>query len=118
MEAVKTEFDGLMAPGTLAEVTEIPAGCNIIGAKWLWYCKSHGMVDRENPRMIAMTYSHAEGVDHFETFAPTPSTTSKRLVVIRACKLDWDLRHLGVGQTFMPSESGADLYLHLRLGCG
>ena len=30
------EFDGLVAAGTFAEVTEIPDGCNIVDAKWLY----------------------------------------------------------------------------------
>ena len=35
MEAMSKEFDGLVAAGTFAEVTEIPEGCNIVDAKWL-----------------------------------------------------------------------------------
>ena len=46
--------------------------------------------------MVAMGYSQAEGVDHFETFAPTESATSNRLVAAMACKMNWDLRHLDV----------------------
>ena len=37
-------------------------------------------------------------VGYFETFAPTPSATSNRLVAAMACKLDWDLRHVDVDQ--------------------
>ena len=29
------EFDGFVAAGTFAEVTEIPEGCNIVDVKWL-----------------------------------------------------------------------------------
>ena len=53
------EFDGLVAAGTFAEVTEIPEGCNIVDAKRLYKCKggSHGVVDRAKARMVAMGYS-------------------------------------------------------------
>ena len=44
------EFDGLVAAGTFAEVTEIPEGCNVVS-------DSHGMVDRAKARMVAMGYS-------------------------------------------------------------
>ena len=120
MEAMSKEFDGLVAAGTFAEVTEIPGGCNIVDAKWLykWKGDSHGMVDRAKARMVAMGYSQVEGVDYFETFAPTASATSNRLVAAMACKLDWDLRHLDVDQAFIQSELDTDIYLRLPPGCG
>ena len=95
MEAKSKEFDGLVAAGTFAEVSEIPGGCNIVDAKWLfkWKDDSHGMVDRAKDRMVAMGYSQVEGVDYFETLAPTASATYNRLVAAMACELDWDLRH-------------------------
>ena len=45
------EFDGFVAAGTFAEVSEIPAGCNAVDAKWLynWNRDSHGMVDMAGP---------------------------------------------------------------------
>ena len=101
MEAMSKEFDGLVAVGTFAEVSEIPGGCNIVDVKWLypWTGDSHGgIVDRAMAHMVAMGYSQVEGVDYFETFAPTASATSNRLVAAMACKLDWDLRHLDVDQ--------------------
>ena len=30
------EFDGLVAAGTFAVVTEIPEGCKIVGTTWLY----------------------------------------------------------------------------------
>ena len=65
-----------------------------------------------------MGYSQVEGVNYFETFAPTASATSNRLVAAMACKLDWDLRHLDVDQAFIQSELGTDIYLRLPPGCG
>ena len=45
------EFDGLVAAGAFAEVTEILEGCNVVDVKWLYEGKSdsHGMVDRAKP---------------------------------------------------------------------
>ena len=37
------------------------------------------MVDRAKARMMTIRYSQIEGVDYFETFAPTASATSNRL---------------------------------------
>ena len=52
-------------------------------------------------------------VGYFETFAPTPSATSNRLVAAMACKLDWDLMHLDVDQAFIQPESDTDIFLRL-----
>ena len=76
------------------------------------------MVDGAKCRMVAMAYSQVEGVDYFETFAPTASATSNRLVTAMACKLDWDLRHLDVDQAFIQSELDTLIYLRLLPGCG
>ena len=114
------EFDGLVAAGTFAEVPEFLEESNVVDAKRLykWKSDSHGVVDRAKARMVAMGYSQVEGVDYFETFAPTASPTSNRLVAAMACKLDWDLRHLDADQTFIQSELDTDIYLRLPLGCG
>ena len=114
------EFDGLVAVGTLAEVTEIRGGCNIICAKWLYKGKgySQSMVDRAKARVVPMVYSQVEGVDYFETFAPTTSEPSNRLVAAMACKLDWNLRHLDVDQAFIQPELDTDIYFRLPPCCG
>ena len=46
------------------------------------------MVDRAKTRMVPMGYGDVEGVDYFETFAPTASATFNGLVAAMACKLD------------------------------
>ena len=69
------------------------------------------MVYRAKVRMVTMGYSQVEGVDYFETFAPTASATSNRLEAAMACKLDWDLRHLDVDQAFIQSELDTDIHV-------
>ena len=36
MQAMVEEFDGIVAAGTVAEVTENPEGCNNVDAIWLY----------------------------------------------------------------------------------
>ena len=49
---------------------------------------------------------------------PTASATSNGMVAAMACKLDWDLRHVDVDQTFSQLELDTDIYLPLPPGCG
>ena len=58
-EAMQAEFDGLEAAETFAEMSEVPAGRNIVESKWLlkWKGDEHGMIDRAKARLVAKGYS-------------------------------------------------------------
>ena len=76
------------------------------------------MIDRAEARLVAKGYSQVEGVDYFDYFSLTASTTSNRLVAAMACKLDWELRHLDADQAFIQSELDTEIFLRLPPGCG
>ena len=64
-EAIQVELDGLEAAETFAEISEVPAGSNIVESKWLlkWRGDDHGMIDRAKARLVANGYSQVGGVD-------------------------------------------------------
>ena len=109
---MEAEFDGLEAANTFAGISRVPEGSNIVDSKWLlkWKGDKHGIIDRAKARLVAKRYSQVEGVDYFDTFAPTAPTTSNRLLEALACKLDWDLRHF-VDQAFIQSELDTEFLL-------
>ena len=45
------------------------------------------MIDRAKSRLVVKGCSQVEGVDYFDTFTPTASTTYNRLVAALACKI-------------------------------
>ncbi|CAN0442558.1 unnamed protein product, partial [Scytosiphon promiscuus] len=120
MDTMRSEVDGLEAAGTFVEVSELLANSYVVESKWLLRCKgdAHGMIDGATARLVANGYSQVEGVDYFETFGPTASTTSNQLITAMACKLDWALRHLGVDQAFIQAELDTDIFLRVPPGCG
>ena len=120
VEAMQAKFDGQEAADTFTEISEVPAGSNIVESKWLlkWKGDDHGLIDRAKASLVAKDYSQVEGVDYFDTFAPTASTTSNRIVAAMACKLDWDMRHLDLDQVFIQSKLDTEIFSRLPPVCG
>lgn len=85
----------LMAAGTFTIVGSVPPDSNIVSATWLNKQKAdtQGMIAEEESR-VARGFSQVLGVDHFETFFPTASAASIKLIVAAflAVKNDWDLK--------------------------
>lgn len=52
------------------------------------------------------------------TFSPTPTPVSVRLVVTTALENDIDLFHFDAGQAFIQSKLGTEIFMRLPSGCG
>ena len=91
-----------------------------MGSKWVykWKTDASGAIVKAKARLVAKGFSQVEGVDFFETFAPTPAAATIRLLAAVACKLDWDLHHFDVEQAFVQSQLDTEVYLRLPPGCG
>lgn len=94
--------------GTFAEISEVPAGSSTVDSKLMlmWKGDEHGMLDGLKARLISKGYIQIEGVDYFDRFSPTASTTSNRIAAAMACKLDWDLRNMDVDPSFIQENVG------------
>ena len=73
------------------EIVEIPAKKRVIGCKWV-YKKKPGIPGVEDPRfkskLVAKGYSHVEGIDYNEVFAPVVKHVSIRLILSLVVKED------------------------------
>jgi hypothetical protein len=90
------------------ELVEPPPNCKPIGTKWVWKNKEgeNGEVVRNKSRLVAQGYSHKEGIDYKETFAPVACleairillafSVAKRVQVVsnacEQCLLEWLFR--------------------------
>lgn len=66
---MKDEFDALLRQQTW-ELVDPPAGCNIIGCRWVYKLKLNpdGSINRHKARLVAKWFHQTEGLDYFETF--------------------------------------------------
>ena len=116
---MQAEFDGLEAAETSRRFPKFPQVV-ILWSQCLlkWKGDEHCIIDRSTVSLVAKGCSQVEGVDYFDIFAPTASTTSNRLVAAMTCKLDGDLGHLDIDQALFQSELDIEICLRLPPGCG
>ena len=67
---------------------------------------------------MARGFRQVEGVDYFETFAPTPASSCVWLLALIACELDLDLCHFDAEQAFVQSDLEDNVFMRLPQGCG
>ena len=64
---------------------------------------------RAKARLVARGFKQREGIDFFETFAPTPAVSCFRLLGAIACELGLDLCHFDAEQGFVQSTVEEDV---------
>jgi len=66
---------------------------NVIGTKWVFRNKQdeHGIVTRNNARLVAQSFTQIEGLDFGETYAPVARLESIRILLAYAAHHDFKL---------------------------
>ena len=57
-------------------------------------------------------------MDYFNTFAPTPTVSSIKVVLAIAVQNNWPLYHFDIKQAFAQAKLDTDVYMKLPNGCG
>ena len=83
-----------------------------------WKSNEIGFATRAKARLEARGCGQRQGIDFFETFAPTPTASFIRLLGAIACELDFDLCHFDAEQAFVQSNLDEDVFMRLPRGCG
>ncbi|XP_062085845.1 uncharacterized protein LOC133791952 [Humulus lupulus] len=80
-----------------------PLGANIIGTKWIFRNKTNevGNMVCNKARLVAQGYTHIEGVDFEEMFAPVARLESIRLLLVVACYMKFKLYQMNAKSAFL-----------------
>ena len=118
-EAMKIELDGHKTTGTY-EAAIPPQGRKPVGAKWVFTYKTDkdGQIVKTKARLVAKGFSQVQDVDYFQTFAPTPSSASVKILAAVANEHGLKIFHLDVAQAFVRAKLDAEIYMKLPGGCG
>lgn len=66
----------------IVDTADLPEGANLIDCKWVCKVKyRQGQLERLRARIVALGYQQRKGIDYFESFSPTASHTSIRLLL-------------------------------------
>ena len=60
---------------------------------------------------MARGFSHKEGIDYEETFAPIARYTSIRAIMALASMMKWDLHQMDVKTAFLNGVIGEEVYI-------
>ena len=89
-----------------------PKGAKLMGTKWVFVRKTKvdGTLDKFKARICVQGFSSIPGVHHFETYAPTASSTTARLLFAVGCAKDWDIDQMDVSGAFLYGELEEEIY--------
>src|ERR1044072_4091935 len=95
-----------------------PEGFNVIGTKWIFKNKSdeNGHVTKIKARLVAQGYTHIEGVDFEETFAPVARLESIRLLLGVGCLLKFRMYQMDVKSSFLNGYLNEEVYVEQPKG--
>jgi hypothetical protein len=99
------EYRSLMANDTW-DLVPLPKGRKLVRCKWVYITKyaSDGSVERHKARLVAKGFSHVEGIDYNETFAPVAKMNSIRLVLALAASHKWEVHQMDVKSAFLHGD--------------
>ena len=110
--AKKDEVKALRANETW-NLVRPPTDRDVIPGKWVYKLKlgPSGQVDKYKARYVAKGFKQVEGLDYFETFAPTCKPETFRILLQQSAKQGHVMNHFDVKKAFLHSPIGEEVYL-------
>jgi hypothetical protein len=95
------------------DIVPRPKGKSVATSKWIYKIKhaDDRSIDKHKTRFVARGFSHVEGIDYEETFAPVARYTSIQTIIALASALGWRLHLMDVKTTFLNGEIEEELYI-------
>ncbi|CAI7863419.1 unnamed protein product, partial [Closterium sp. NIES-53] len=109
--AMDAEMASWKSTGTYVDEVP-PRGANIVSAMWIFRVKRPpGSPPVFKARYVARGFSQRQGVDHFQTFSPTPKMTTLRVLLHVAAQRDYELHSLDFSTAFLQGSLHEEIWL-------
>ncbi|CAI7928470.1 unnamed protein product [Closterium sp. NIES-54] len=110
--AEEAEMASYRSTNTYIDVVP-PPGANVVTGMWLYKVKRPpGAPPVFKARYVARGFSQREGVEFFQTFAPTPKMTTLWVLLHIAAQRDYELHSLDFSTTFLQGSLHEQIWLH------
>ena len=111
-EAMQAEVESLENNNTWTLVDK-PKDKNVLPGKWVYKVKygADGHVDKYKARYVAKGFAQVEGLDFFETYAPTCKPETFRSLLAVAAQKDFHLGQMDVKSAYLHSPIEEEIYL-------
>ncbi|GKC85925.1 putative ribonuclease H-like domain-containing protein [Tanacetum coccineum] len=95
------------------EHVDLPRDKWVIGTKWVFKNKKdeRGIVVKNKARLVAQGYTHEEGIDYDEVFAPVARIEAIRLFLAYASFKDFVVYQMDVKSTFLYGKIEEEVYV-------
>ncbi|MBW0494711.1 hypothetical protein O181_034426 [Austropuccinia psidii MF-1] len=117
LRAINEEMESMKIEQVFTQVSlkdalrEVPHE-SILGTRWIFTKKPH----RFKARLVARGFCQIHGINYDETFAPTPTFSSLRLLFSTACLKRWGIRTFDVKVAFLHSLIDKPVYVWPPMG--
>ncbi|CAI7931082.1 unnamed protein product [Closterium sp. NIES-54] len=109
--AMDAEMASWKSTGTYVYVVP-PPGANIVSGMWIFRVKRPpGSPPAFKARYVARGFSQRQGVDFFQTFSPTPTMTTLRVLLHVAAQRDYELHSLDFSTAFLQGSLHEEIWL-------
>lgn len=118
--AMKQEMEGIVESDTFTVLPGLPKGEKAVDGRWVLSLKSDkdGNITKPKARLVAKGFMQREGVNYLQTYAPTPATTSVKIVLVWANHKGYKVSHFDTKQAFTQAPIDYKVIMKLPGGCG
>ena len=109
---MQAEYDSLLDNNTWTLVNK-PEDQQALPGKWVFKVKygANGQVDKFKARYVAKGYAQIEGVDFFDTYAPTCKPETLQILLATAAQKDLQLGQIDIKSAYLHSNIEEEIYL-------
>ena len=116
--ALKAEMDALFKMGTFeyCRRADMEPGKRTVKCKWVWKLKVNkdGSIERYKARKVVQGFRLRQGEDYYDTYSPTMSATTLRMLVAISTQTGETLSGADVGNAYLEADMDDDQIVYIE----
>ncbi|GKC63205.1 retrovirus-related pol polyprotein from transposon TNT 1-94 [Tanacetum coccineum] len=117
MEAMKKEIKALEDNNTW-KMCPLPSNKTVNACKWVYRIKYFidRSIERYKARLVAKGFTHREGINYKETFAPVAKMVTVRTLLAINVSNNWFVDKLDINNAFLHRDLNEEVYMQVPQG--